>query len=514
MEGKLKKLIAARWIILAAILAFTFVIHLLHLVAINAIIASYAGVAVEALVTAAASALVKRKIVPAALGHFLLTFDLIVIVVVMYFHGGVENRWGFLPVIVITISGIYYSFGVTLLYATFATLLFAIMTLIEYFNLVPHFGSYNLSLAIWQDLNYCIDYILGMACLYYSAAFICGYFTSEINRANSVLEAKVLERTRELEEAKSSLAEKVAARTQELQASVENLRRLGTAVDQSIDGIAIADLNGTIQYVNTAWAKMHGWPADELIGKNLDVFHSKEQLEKDVIPFNNQVLKTGSNQGAVGHIRKDGLAFPTRMATTLLKDESGKPTGFVKIAHDVTEQKRTEEALRESEERYRKIVEDQTELICRFLPDGTITFVNDAYCRYFGKKREELVGHSFLPLVHEADQPLVKSKFESLSPDRTSVTYEHRVILPGGVIRWQQWTDRAIFDKSGAVIEYQSVGRDITDRKEAENTLAERLQELEEFQTLTVGRELRMVELEKEVNGLLRELGREEKYKQ
>ena len=135
------------------------------------------------------------------------------------------------------------------------------------------------------------------------------------------------------------------------------------------------------------------------------------------------------------------------------------------------ERKRADEALRESEGRYRAIVEDQTELICRFLPDGTLTFVNEAYCRYFGKKRGELIGHSFMPLIPEEDQEFVADQFASLSPENPVVTYEHRVILPDGQIRWQQWADRAIFDQQGRFIEFQSVGRDITEQVQAEEQL-------------------------------------------
>jgi len=137
----------------------------------------------------------------------------------------------------------------------------------------------------------------------------------------------------------------------------------------------------------------------------------------------------------------------------------------------VEEKRQAEEALRESEERYRAIVEDQTELICRFLPDGTLIFVNEAYCRYFGKKREELIGSSFMPLVLDEDREFVADQFASLAPENPVVTYEHRVILPDGQIRWQQWTDRAIFDEQGRFVEFQSVGRDITEQVRAEEQL-------------------------------------------
>ena len=134
---------------------------------------------------------------------------------------------------------------------------------------------------------------------------------------------------------------------------------------------------------------------------------------------------------------------------------------------------RNEQELRLSEERYRNVVEDQTEFICRFKPDGTHLFVNDAYCRYFGKNREDIINHFFTPDVPEEDRSVLKAHFASFSPDHPAHTIEHRIIMPSGEVRWQQWSDRAIFNEKGMVTEYQSVGRDITDRKRTEYALNE-----------------------------------------
>jgi PAS domain S-box-containing protein len=137
------------------------------------------------------------------------------------------------------------------------------------------------------------------------------------------------------------------------------------------------------------------------------------------------------------------------------------------------------DALKANELRYRAIVEDQTELICRFLPDGTLSFVNGAYCRYFGKRREDLIGHSFMPLVPEEDQGAIDKQLGSLSPQNPVITYEHRVIMPDGTVRWQRWTDRALFDEQGNVREFASVGRDITEQKAAVDELHRLNAELE-----------------------------------
>ncbi len=128
--------------------------------------------------------------------------------------------------------------------------------------------------------------------------------------------------------------------------------------------------------------------------------------------------------------------------------------------------------VQEAEARYRAVVGDLPVLLCRFLPDGTLTFVNDAYCRYFGKTRDELIGYSWVPLVPEEDWEYVKSRFGSLSRDNPVVAYEHRVVVPGGEVRWQRWLDRAVFDDE-RLVEYQSIGEDITERRRAEAALRE-----------------------------------------
>jgi PAS domain S-box-containing protein len=149
------------------------------------------------------------------------------------------------------------------------------------------------------------------------------------------------------------------------------------------------------------------------------------------------------------------------------------------IEKQVSDRQNAENALRESEARYRAIVQDQSELICRYLPDGKFTFVNQAYCRYFGVQPEDLLGNSFMPLIPEVDREIFQEQYASLSAEKPVFTCEHRVILPSGEIRWQQWIDRAIFDANGEIVEYQAAGRDVTDRKQAEIALQQLNAELE-----------------------------------
>ena len=152
---------------------------------------------------------------------------------------------------------------------------------------------------------------------------------------------------------------------------------------------------------------------------------------------------------------------------------------------ELEERKRAEETLRRSEELFRAIVEDQTEMIVRWKPDGTRTFVNQAYCRVFGKPADELIGSSFYPLIVEEYRESIREKTRSLTPDKPLATEIHESISPDREIRWQEWTDRGIFDDQGKLVELQSTGRDITERMQAEKEL--RTSERRFFKAFSLG---------------------------
>ncbi|AUI67569.2 response regulator [Beggiatoa leptomitoformis] len=152
----------------------------------------------------------------------------------------------------------------------------------------------------------------------------------------------------------------------------------------------------------------------------------------------------------------------------------------LQIATDISDLKHTEEALRINEERYRAIVQDQTELICRYRPDGRINFVNEAYCRYFDKTADELMGECFVPMIIQEDKSRTEEILNHLCRENPVVEIEHRVILPNGEIRWQHWIDRVLYDTNDQVFEYQAVGRDITERKQTEKALVRAKEAAEE----------------------------------
>lgn len=178
------------------------------------------------------------------------------------------------------------------------------------------------------------------------------------------------------------------------------------------------------------------------------------------------------------------------------------------IVVNAWDRKQADRRLRESEERYRSVVEDQTDFIVRWRPDGTRTFVNGAVCRFYGKTRDELLQESVFDFIHEQSRPALREKLSQLSPAQPTATAELCILHPDGRLLWQEWTDRAVFDASGEVVEYQSVGRDITLQKQAR----EELQYRQRLENLLLNLTTRFINLppdrlDDEISAALRQVG-------
>ncbi|KQW24567.1 PAS domain S-box protein [Acidovorax sp. Root402] len=166
------------------------------------------------------------------------------------------------------------------------------------------------------------------------------------------------------------------------------------------------------------------------------------------------------------------------MTQGLIDGKAALEQANAELEHRVIE--RTQ-ALQQSEQRYLSILEDQTEIICRFDADNRMTFVNDAFCRLFHLRREDVLGRVWSPIVYPDDLPLVTQKLAAIHPRNPLVVIENRVVSGDGSIRWCQFSNRALFDDAGQLVEWQSVGRDITERRQLEAELG---QASEQFQDL------------------------------
>ncbi len=159
-------------------------------------------------------------------------------------------------------------------------------------------------------------------------------------------------------------------------------------------------------------------------------------------------------------------------------DHEGRPARMIGVCWDGTAQRLADEALRKSEARYRGLVESQQDLVFRFDLEERVTFANDAYCAKFGLRREELLGRT-LTHLHPDDRAATSAAIGALLPPPHRGMLENRVITPQGW-RWISWSACAIGDEHGTIVEIQCVGRDVTERRNAEENLQASNDELRE----------------------------------
>ncbi len=317
--------------------------------------------------------------------------------------------------------------------------------------------------------------------------------------------------TEKMEEQKQNEIQSLLARIAELEQIEENHKLTAEALKESErryrelycmvrlmcdnvpDLIWAKDLDKRFTFVNSSICEklLNAADTKEPIGKNDMFFAERERFSHiddpawhtfgEICRDSDSIVmesKQAERFDEWGNVKGSFLRLDVYKAPFL--DENGTMIGTVGCGRDVTREREIEDELRRSEKRYRAIVETQTELICRFLPDGTLTFVNEAYCRYFDKKQQDLIGRSFLNLIPEEDRDYVCEKFNALTPDNPTATYEHRVMTIDGDVRWMRWVDQAIFSNNKQLLEFQSVGWDITERKNIEEELRIAKNHLEE----------------------------------
>ena len=166
------------------------------------------------------------------------------------------------------------------------------------------------------------------------------------------------------------------------------------------------------------------------------------------------------------------------------KEDAG--TGLRGILWMIIHHERTSRKLIQKDEELKSILETQHDMICRFLPDTTLTYVNKAYAKQFGTEPHALIGKKFLDLIPREEHQRIKKFLSAYSADNRIQTYRHPVDLPTGDRGWQEWTDYAFVDEKGRVTGFQSVGRDVTE----EVLLQQSLAEIEKRERLHMSREL------------------------
>ncbi len=251
-----------------------------------------------------------------------------------------------------------------------------------------------------------------------------------------------------------------------LKKSEENYRLL---VENQTDLVVKVDCKGHFVYASPSYCRTFGKSECELLGKDfMPLVHEddREATGKAMLKLFAPPYTVELEQRAY---TVNGWRWFSWVDTAVLDD--GKVVGIIGVGRDVSDRKKAEAELHNSESRYRAIVEDQTEFIARFKSDGTMTFVNGALCRFFAQPSEALIGQSFFPYLAPGARKLLSAHLQSLTPDSPTGSVENQIYSGKGELRWHQWVNRALFDHNGRLIEFQGVGRDITEQKQVEESL-------------------------------------------
>ena len=241
----------------------------------------------------------------------------------------------------------------------------------------------------------------------------------------------------------------------------------------SLDGIYDLDLITGRCWRNEPLIRTLGYPQDdeEFFGWLRTRIHPDEadDVIERMIEFTTS--DRSSWQAEYRQKRLDGTYARVVDHASLIRDADGRPIRLVGALKDVTDQREQQWEVEQYGKRLQQVLDDQTELVCRFDAAGVLTFVNQSYATYFNQAPEDLVGTRFIELIPERDRAGAMELIESLTPDQPTVTNEHRVVLADGTERWQRWSDRVILNSEQEIVAYQAVGRDITDEVLAKQDL-------------------------------------------
>ncbi len=266
------------------------------------------------------------------------------------------------------------------------------------------------------------------------------------------------------------------------------LELMHTLMDTIPNPVFYKDLEGRYQGCNEALAhQVYNLPKEEIIGRT--VFDFPNWISSDKARYHHeQDMKVAQGKDIQLYefpvLCVDGQFHKFFFNKKCFHDAQGNPAGIVCIMTDITRFEMYDAEIRESKKRYRAIVEDTPAMICRFLPDGSLTFANSCFCEYFHQKKEALIGANFFDFLAKKDVRKVKRQFAALDSVRPTAAYTVRSYAPDGSIRWQRRIDRGLFDDNGQILEYQSLGFDITEEKNTQDEKTKLEQQLQQAQKM------------------------------
>jgi two-component system, chemotaxis family, CheB/CheR fusion protein len=289
---------------------------------------------------------------------------------------------------------------------------------------------------------------------------------------------------------------------------------LAAIVESCLDSIITIDLDGVITTWNRSAERLYGYPANEAVGRPLTLLTLPEDLQQVLGKIDD--IRNGRPVEIYDtvRVRKDGRHITLEILLSPVKNDAGQVIGASTIARDVTEQRRVHEELRASEERLRLMLECARDYAIFTLdPERKVTSWHSGAQTMFGYTGEEIIGQSgdvmFVPEDREQGAP-VQEVEKAANEGRAENERWH--MRKDGSRFYGSGLTHPLRNGAGEIIGFVKIMRDLTQQKQNEEAMRQRNEELERFNKAAVGRELRMVELKKEVNELAKKAGERPRY--
>ena len=330
---------------------------------------------------------------------------------------------------------------------------------------------------------------------------------------------RISSQMRSIRKLNEDLEKRVEERTAEL-------RKLSEAVEHSPVTVVITDKNGTIEYVNPSFSEVTGYSAKEAIGQNPGILKSGNHPNTFYKDLWDTILSGKTWRGQILNRKKNDDEFWESTSISAIKNDKGDITHFVAVKQDITERKKAEEEIKNSQQRMAQIID--------FLPDptwvvdneGKVVRWNKAIEKLLNVKAEKMVGKGnyehALPFYGERRpvlidlvrnwQPEYEEKYLSVKKEGENLISEsyHEHLGDGG--KYLSATACLLYDAAGNITGAIESLRDTSERKHMEADLRGNVEELELFNKLAIGREIKMIQLKEEINELRGQLGQGEKY--
>ena len=266
--------------------------------------------------------------------------------------------------------------------------------------------------------------------------------------------------------------------------SAREIFMLAQALRSIRDCVSITDLEDNVLFVNEAFSKIYGYAPEEIVGKSISLVRSASNPPSVVEQILPATLK-GGWEGEILNRRKDNTEFPVFLSTSVVRDNEGNPTALIGAATDITERKRAESNLRDSEGRFRSLIDTARDVIFTATPRGVITSLNQAFESSTGWNRAEWLGKTYYDLFHSEDVDGSRQYFIRALEGVKVPVREIRIHRKGGGYVIGEFTITPQ-KEHGKVVGLIGVARDVTERKQLEDQYRH-AQKMESLGTLAGG---------------------------